>query len=172
MSLSLNKKNTKILEIKENLSANKCFYICNYQKITSNKINLIRRKAKENGFKCVVYKNNLFNIGYKKFYNLQDDIENLSGQNIFLFRKDEGFKGLKEINNFTKQYDNNLKCVFAFFENSLLKEKELKKLSRYGSKNDLIASLAFVLSSPIIKLALTLKSLVSLKEENKETNKN
>jgi large subunit ribosomal protein L10 len=152
-------KQKEIETAKENLKKSKTIVFVNFKGISTNELNKFRKTIREMGGKILVIKKRLLNIVLKE-KNIEIDPQKLENQVCTIFSPLDTVTTAKTIFNFSKPHRS--KKLLAMLlgiemeENKILDKTELEMLGQLPSKEELLARLVFMISSPLKKLVFVL----------------
>lgn len=150
MALTKDKKNEVIAEVAELLKDSKMTVVAAYQGTPVKAMQELRRQGRENGTKLKVVKNRLVIQAIKGQDNLKDvDTSALNGMLLYAFNSDDEVAPAKVLAEFSKTQPT-IQFVGAVSpEGVFVSADEVKALATLPSKNELIASVAATLLSPV-----------------------
>lgn len=148
-------KNTEQLElIKEKLNKSTAVFFVDYQGLTHQTLEELRRTLYDLNGEIAVLKNTLFNIALQE--KDIDAKDRLNGPHAMVFAYGDAASVAKALVNFNKQYE--LPVIkFGVFENAIIEDNKVKAIADLPSRETLIAMLASALQSPLQKLVYDLK---------------
>tara|TARA_B100000609_G_scaffold188879_1_gene175414 strand:- start:616 stop:1131 length:516 start_codon:yes stop_codon:yes gene_type:complete len=154
MPNSQNKEEVKILtgKIKDATAV----YFAEYHGLNVEDINSLRSLFFKKNIEFRVSKNTLLKIACKN-NNFNEIDKFLSGSTAVAFAYDDPSAPAKVFKDFTKERD--LPSVKGIiFDGNILDGKQFDKIANLPSKEELLSKLVMLLGSPMLKLALTVKS--------------
>lgn len=128
-------------------------FFVDYAGLTHQQLEEARRELKENDSEIAVIKNTLMNIALQE--KSIDAKEQLQGPYATLFAYSDGIKTAKILTAFTKKYGLP-KIKFGVFENAIIDEAMITRLSTLPSKDVLVAKLLGTLNGPITNFVYAL----------------
>lgn len=152
-----NIKNIKQLEdLTEKLSKAKAVYLTEYIGLNVEDLTSLRREFSLNNVEFKVAKNTLLKIAAKN--NSMDGLNSfLSGSTAIALSYEDPTSPARVLKKFRQEHD--LPVVKGIiFDGEILDGKEFKRIADLPTKNQSLSMLVSALSSPMTKLALTLKS--------------
>ena len=152
-----NIKNIKQLEdLTEKLSKAKAVYLTEYLGLNVEDLTSLRREFSLNNVEFKVAKNTLLKIAAKN--NSMDGLNSfLSGSTAIALSYEDPTSPARVLKKFRQEHD--LPVVKGIiFDGEILDGKEFKRIADLPTKNQSLSMLVSALSSPMTKLALTLKS--------------
>lgn len=150
MAITREKKQSLVSELSDLLSKAKMTAYAHYDGLTVADMQTLRRLAREQNIDIKVVKNRLVKVAISNNDQLKNiDTANLVGQLLYAASTEDEVAPAQVLAKFAKQ-NSNLKIAGAFSaEGELLSVDEVKSLATLPSKNELIAEVLSVLSSPI-----------------------
>jgi large subunit ribosomal protein L10 len=152
-----NIKNIKQLEdLTEKLSKAKAIYLTEYLGLNVEDLTSLRREFSLNNVEFKVAKNTLLKIAAKN--NSMDGLNSfLSGSTAIALSYDDPTSPARVLKKFRQEHD--LPVVKGIiFDGEILDGKEFKRIADLPTKDQSLSMLVSALSSPMTKLALTLRS--------------
>jgi len=152
-----NIKNIKQVEdLTEKLSKAKAVYLTEYIGLNVEDLTSLRREFSLNNVEFKVAKNTLLKIAAKN--NSMDGLNSfLSGSTAIALSYEDPTSPARVLKKFRQEHD--LPVVKGIvFDGEILDGKEFKRIADLPTKNQSLSMLVSALSSPMTKLALTLKS--------------
>jgi large subunit ribosomal protein L10 len=138
-----------VSEIKEQLEKSTSVYLVDYQGISVDEINGIRRNFLKEGVNYKVFKNTLFKkalIEMEKYPELENLLEGMTG---FAFTTDENYsapaKVIKKFNDEHKKFE----LKGCYIESQYYGAGDLKTLASMPTKEEVMAGIVGSLQSPI-----------------------
>ena len=154
MPNSQNKEEVKILTDK--IKDASAVYFAEYHGLNVEDINTLRKLFFEKNIEFRVSKNTLLKIACKN-NNYNEIDEFLSGSTAVAFAYDDPSLPAKVFKDFTKENDlPNVKGMI--FDGNILDGEQFDKIANLPSKEELLSKLVMLLDSPMLNLALTVKS--------------
>ena len=131
-------------------------YFAEYHGLNVEDINSLRRLFFEKNIEFRVSKNTLLKIACKN--NKFNEVDKfLSGSTAVAFAYDDPSVPAKVFKDFTNE--NDLPSVKGIiFDGNILDGEQFDKIANLPSKEELLSKLAMLISSPLLNLALTVKS--------------
>lgn len=152
-----NVKNIKQVEdLTEKLSKAKAVYLTEYLGLNVEDLTSLRREFSLNNVEFKVAKNTLLKIAAKN--NSMDGLNSfLSGSTAIALSYEDPTSPARVLKKFRQEHD--LPVVKGIiFDGEILDGKEFKRIADLPTKDQSLSMLVSALSSPMTKLALTLKS--------------
>jgi len=152
-----NIKNIKQVEdLTEKLSKAKAVYLTEYIGLNVEDLTSLRREFSLNNVELKVAKNTLLKIAAKN--NSMDGLNSfLSGSTAIALSYEDPTSPARVLKKFRQEHD--LPVVKGIiFDGEILDGKEFKRIADLPTKDQSLSMLVSALSSPMTKLALTLKS--------------
>lgn len=152
-------KNVEQLEqIKDKLNRSSAVFFVDYQGLTHQALEELRRSLYDIDGEIAVLKNTLFNIALKE--KDIDAAERLNGPHAMVFAYGDAANVAKALMNFYKQYE--LPTIkFGVFENAIIEDDKVKAIADLPSRQQLLSMLASALQSPMQKLVFDLNYPIS-----------
>jgi len=152
-------KQKEIELTKKRLNESKTVIFVNFQGIKTNELNKLREIIKEIGGIVAVVKKRLLSLVFKE-QKIELDINKLENQICAIFSPLDTITTTKKIFNFSKPYRQKklLPMILGvdIEANKILEKNELEMFAQLPSKEELLAKLIFLISSPIRKFAFVL----------------
>ncbi|MCZ2846155.1 MAG: 50S ribosomal protein L10 [Candidatus Bathyarchaeota archaeon] len=148
-------KKQEIDKLKENFSQMKAMVFVNYDKLTVNEINDLRKKLRENKINYFIAKRTLLKRAFKES-NLKIDIDELTGGLGLAFGFKDEVMPAKLMYDFSKEHKE-LKLIGGIFENKFIDKERVLELAKLPSHGELLAKTVFLFQSPISGLVNVLK---------------
>lgn len=163
----INQKQQLVDEVAKRMTESKSIVVAEYQGLTVEKIQDLRRNLRDEGCEMFVVKNNISRRaaeanGYK------DLIEDLSGPNSVVFSYEDQVSAAKILYQFAKK-NKKLKIKSGIVDGEFYAQEKIKEISALPNREGLLTMLAGQLLSPLRELAIALDLLT--KEEDEEENK-
>jgi len=151
-------KEALVKELAEKVKSEDSIFLADYQGLTVQEINELRRKLRESGVSFKVVKNTLLNLAFKKSEReeLSHLRDYLRGPTAILWSADP-VKAAKILNEFAREH-NQLKIKAGLAGKDFLSEEKTKLLASLPSKEELISKLLGSLLSPARRLVWVLSS--------------
>ncbi len=168
-------KNVEQLEqIKDKLNRSSAVFFVDYQGLTHQALEELRRSLYDIDGEIAVLKNTLFNIALRE--KDIDASERLNGPHAMVFAYSDAAAVAKALMNFYKQYEMPT-IKFGVFENAIIEDDKVKAIADLPSREQLLGMLASALQSPLQKLVYDLKYpitglAIALKEVEKKKSTN
>ena len=155
-----NKKNLQqVKELTEKLEKAKAVYFTDYSGLDVGSITELRSEFYKNSVEYYVAKNTLLKIAAEKS-NIEGLGEFLLGPTAIAISYDEPTTPAKIINEFAKKFEKpTVKGMLV--DGDVLDGSKFKNIADMPSREQLIATLASTLQSPIVKLASVLNATMS-----------
>ena len=152
-----NIKNIKQVEqLTDKLAKAKAIYLTEYHGLNVEDITELRREFSKNDIEFKVAKNTLIKLAAEN--NKLDGLNSyLNGSTAIALSYEDPASPARVLKKFKKDHDlPEVKGIL--FDGEILEGKDFKKIADLPTKDQLLASLVSTLSSPMTKLALTLKA--------------
>lgn len=156
-------------EVSERMLNSKSIVIAEYQGLTVEKTQELRKKLRDAGCEMFIIKNNIARRaaevrGYSEFIN------DLTGPNGVIFSYEDQVSAAKVLYEFAKK-NKKLKIKSGIVDGEYYQDEKIKEISQLPNKDGLLAMLAGQLYSPLRDLAIALDLLTKLdSEEEQEIN--
>lgn len=150
MAITRDKKQSLVGELSEILASAKMTVYAHYDGLTVSDMQLLRRAAREQAITIKVVKNRLVRVAISQNEQLKSvDTSALTGQLLYASSSDDEVAPPQVLAKFAKS-NPNLKIAGAISaKGELLSVDEVKTLSSLPSKNELVAQVLAMLSSPV-----------------------
>lgn len=153
MNVNQGKKASQINYLQKDFEENNSFYLVDFTKMSVSQSVLLRKKLRENSYKLRIVKNRL------ALRALRDEFpdklrESFQGPTGIMFTQDSPIALAKLIKEFSLQYKV-LSVKAGYLEGHYLEKERFLDIAALSSKQDLIAKLAYLMASPLIKLLRT-----------------
>ena len=152
-----NTKNiNQVDQLTDKLGKAKAIYFTEYHGLNVEDITELRREFSKNNIEFKVAKNTLIKLAAKN--NKLDGLSPyLSGSTAIAISYEDPTSPARVLKQFKKEHElPDVKGIM--FDGEVLEGKEFKRIADLPTKDQLLATLVSALSSPMTKLALTLKS--------------
>jgi len=133
-------------EVKQKVDKSTAMFFVDYAGLTHQQLEEARRELADNESEIAIIKNTLMAIALKE--KNVDAKEQLQGPAATLFSYGDGIKTAKVLATFIKKYGLP-KVKFGYFEDQIIDELMIDRLSKLPSKEILIAKLLGTLNAPI-----------------------
>ena len=146
----------QVEQLTDMLSKAKAIYFTEYHGLNVEDITELRREFNKNDVEFKVAKNTLIKLAAEN--NKLDALSSyLSGSTAIALSYEDPTSPARVLKQFKKNHDlPEIKGIL--FDGEILEGKEFKRIADLPTKNQLLAMLVGALSSPMTKLALTLKA--------------
>jgi large subunit ribosomal protein L10 len=163
----INLKQEEVKKIAEKMSNAKSVVIAEYQGLTVEKTQELRRQLRDAGCEMIVIKNNISRraadeVGYG------DLAQEFNGPNGVVFAYEDSVSAAKVLYAFAKK-NRKIKIKSGVVDGDFYDHEQIKEISQLPSKETLLTMLASQLLAPLRDLAIGLDLLVK-KEETVESN--
>jgi large subunit ribosomal protein L10 len=143
------KNQTNLATLKDKLSQAKSSAIIDYQGVSVNQINDLRRQLKAAGGEIFVTKNTLINLAYDSHTQIQAD---LTGMNAVVLSFTDEVGAIKVAFEFQKDTDK-LVIKSGSLNGQVISAHQVQALSKLPGKTELISQLLHVVNGPAQGLA-------------------
>ena len=149
----------QVKEIKEKLEKSVAFLLTDYQGLTVEEINRLRREMKRENMELKVVKNTLLRRALKDFsVDYFEELEEfLVGPTAVAFSYEDPIKLAKLLTNFSRENEA-LKLKAGLLEGRKVTKEEIKKFALLPSKEELLSKLLGTLQAPIRNLMFVLQA--------------
>ena len=150
MAITRDKKQSLVGELNEILASAKMTVYAHYDGLTVSDMQLLRRAAREQAITIKVVKNRLVRVAISQNEHLKSvDTSVLTGQLLYASSSDDEVAPPQVLAKFAKS-NPNLKIAGAISaQGELLSVEDVKTLASLPGKNELIAQVLAMLSSPV-----------------------
>jgi len=162
----IDQKQQLVDDVAKKMSESKSVVVAEYQGLTVEKIQTLRRNLRDEGCEMFVIKNNISRRaaeakGYKEL------IEDLSGPNSIIFSYEDQVSAAKVLYEFAKK-NKKLKIKSGIVDGQFYDLEKIKEISALPNREGLLTMLAGQLLSPLRELALGLHLLTEESEDAEE----
>lgn len=156
--LELKKETVKT--IAQKLKDAKGVYLTDFQGITVEQVNELRRTFDKDKVEYKVVKNSILHFALKEVFPDYDFDMALKGNTSVVFSFKDPVSPAKTINEFFKKYKNP-KAKRAIVEGKIFDQKSVEKLADIPSKEELMRNLVGSMQSPIYNFVYVLNGIIS-----------
>jgi len=161
MAISKQKKSEILTTLEGNLKTAKTIVFVNFHGLKVSEITEVRRKLRESEVSYSVVKKSiakkvLEKAGYK------GDIPELSGELAIAWGADQ-IVPAREVNDFEKKFDKRISILGGVFEESFIDRDGMKAIASIPSREVLLSQIAYLLKSPIQRLAIAVSEVAKTK---------
>ncbi|MCF7924586.1 MAG: 50S ribosomal protein L10 [Candidatus Izimaplasma sp.] len=162
----IDKKQQIVDEVAKKMTESKSVVVAEYQGLTVEKIQTLRRNLRDEGCEMFVIKNNISrraaeSNGYKEL------MEDLSGPNSMIFSYEDQVSAAKVLYEFAKK-NKKLKIKSGIVDGKFYEQEKIKEISALPNREGLLTMLAGQLLSPLRELAIGLY-LLTEEDESEES---
>lgn len=145
-----------VQDLSSKLSQTTAAIIFDYQGLSSEKLNQLRSKVRENGNKIQAVKKNLLRIAFEKANKPFTEKKEVTGQAAIVILNSNQIETIKTLDSFAKE---NEKPAFlsGIFDNQLINKEQFLKLANIAPREQLIAQTVGLIKNPINRFVLNLK---------------
>lgn len=154
MTLKIEDKKIIVKNISYNTKNAISLIIANYEKITSNTMNDLRKEAFINKIQVKVVQNNLAKLAFKN-NKLNELSKKINGTTIVLFSNKEIGSPARLFEKFNKH----LKLTSIYIENKIFSTDKIKEIAKIPTRKICIIKLNNTFKVPLIKLVNTIKNI-------------
>lgn len=150
MALTKEQKQKSLKSLKDAISKQKSVVFADFSKVNSKDLFDLRKKLKETGCALKIGKKTLIRIafGQSKISYWNKIKENVPGQLALVFGIEDEVAPARIANQFSKTREN-FKILGGIFENRFIEKDKVLALANLPSKNELLAKMVGLLTSPI-----------------------
>lgn len=153
-------RNQQILEeITQRLSDKQLVVTVRYSNVSATQMNDLRREVRNAGGNIYIAKNNLVAIAAHNI-GLQGIETIIDGPTAYITSKEDISAAVKALSNAIKAQDLNIQILGGFMEQQMIAASRVQQLADMPSREQLIATLAASLNSPINRLARVMNAPV------------
>lgn len=135
------KKQTLVNALREDLASAPLIALVNYEKITVDQVNTVRRTFEKNGIRYFVAKNSLINLAVKGTER-EGLGKYLKGMTGIILSGDDAIETAKIVRDTVKEFKGETFVLKGgFFEGDVLDEKQIGKVADLPSKEELLSTL-------------------------------
>ena len=157
------RKESEVQSLIERINNAKAVIAFDYQGLTAEQFNELRKALRENGCECQVYKNNITRRAYESL-NYTSLVEHMTGPKALLFSNDDVVAPAKIIHKFAKENDK-IKISVGVVEKQAVGTEKVLELATLPSYETLLTMLAGGMLSPVKDITIGLHMLVEKLEE-------
>lgn len=151
------KKIEIVKKLKETLEGAKSLVLTRYQGLSTSQLDNLKKEMEKSGAKLLVVKNTLLKVVLDDLkINLPDEV--FQGPTAVILAFDEGLKSLKGLSAFAKTTEGRPEIKLSFIEGQLFNKDQSLVLSTLPGREVLVGKFLGLLSSPIQRLVVSLKS--------------
>jgi large subunit ribosomal protein L10 len=157
------RKESEVQSLVERIQNAKAVIAFDYQGLTAEQFNALRKALREKGCECQIYKNNITRRAYKSL-NYDSLVEHMTGPKALLFSNDDVVAPAKIIYDFAKENDK-IKISVGVVEKQAVSTEKVLELATLPSYETLLTMLAAGMLSPVRDVTVGLHMLVEKLEE-------
>ena len=157
------KKECEVQSLIERINNAKAVIAFDYQGLTAEQFNALRKTLRENGCECQIYKNNIARRAYKSL-NYDVLVDQMTGPKALLFSNEDVVAPAKIIYDFAKGNDK-VKISAGVVEKQAVSTEKVLELATLPSYETLLTMLAGGMLSPVRDMTIGLHMLVEKLEE-------
>jgi large subunit ribosomal protein L10 len=154
--LTKEQKREQYEQLRESLDGVKTLFLLQNTGLSVNEINELRSEVRGTEATYKVYKNSVVRLAVEGT-SMEGLSQFLTGPNAIAFTAGDGVALAKVLKKFIKEHPK-LELQRAFLEGQILDAGEAAKLADMPSREELLTKVAFLLQSPIRRLAVALNS--------------
>lgn len=162
MRASIIRKEASVKDFQAKLENAKSFIVVEYLGLTVAQITELRTQLRENGMEMKVYQNNITRKATADL-GFDDLASTLVGPNAVVFSYEDELAIAKILANFAKENEA-LKFKSGVIAGEFKNVEELQVLASLPSRDELLATFAAMLNSPLLKFAIGLKEIAKTKD--------
>lgn len=161
----LNEKKNIVNTISDNLKNATSFIIIDFKGINVQNNTKLRQELKTINSEYKVFKNTILRFAMKKigYENLVKYLSNTTA--LIWTNSDETLLPAKIISKYISEINGTFNIKAGVIDGQILDSESIITIAKLPSKDILISQIAYLLLSPIIKLAVTTKSIINQKGE-------
>ena len=150
MAISRDKKQTLVAEVEQLIKDAKAVVSATYAGLTVEKLQALRKAARENNVTIKVVKNRLVKVAMKSIDTLKDaDTLELNGQLIYAFSNDDEVAAAQVLGKFAKE-NPEVKLTGSFaVDGTIMDAATVTTISELPSRDQLIGQIVETLLSPL-----------------------
>lgn len=147
-------KREKVTRFQDQASNAGAFVIADYKGLSVSAMEDLRIKVRETGGNVVIIKNTLAGIALKNL-DMEDLVQDLSGQIAFIFSTKDAVTGTKAAYEFARR-NTEFKMVSGYFDGRRISLEEVRALASLPTKDELKSMFVAILLAPMVDFAGTL----------------
>ncbi|QQK08002.1 50S ribosomal protein L10 [Miniphocaeibacter halophilus] len=159
----LEKKQSVVNEIKENIESSKSIVLVDYRGLNVEELTDLRDRFRKEDVVYKVYKNTMMNFAFKEL-GLEDILELLEGPNAVAFSKEDPIAGARIANEFAKEHEK-LEIKAGYLEGEFLDLEAVKDLASIPAREVLLAKLLGSFKAPISNFVYLVDAIAKKKDE-------
>ena len=156
MALIKSKKEKIIKDLEGAIKGSESLVFVNFHGLKVNDETILRRGLRKEGVSYKVSRKTLLARALKG--KAEGEIPELTGEVAIAYSKDE-IAGPREIYNFQKTHKGLLNILGGIFEGKFVIAEKMKEIAMIPSREVLLSKLAFLLKSPIQRLAIAVNEV-------------
>ncbi len=157
MTLTKNKKNEIIKEVKEKLNKQKSMIFVDFTGLDAKKNTDLKKMLKNSGCQMKVIKKNLFRVTLQEIKNpLWEKVSDLNGQLAVVFGFEEENDSPKITYKFSKDSEK-FEILGGYFNQEYKSAQEVIEIAKLPSRKELLSNLLNVISAPRSNFVYALK---------------
>lgn len=161
MPISRKKKEEVLSKLEQGLKDSKSVVFVNFHGLLVGEVTELRKKLRESGISYAVAKKTLAKRALKdKGY--AGDLPDLSGELAVAWSEDL-MAPAREVNAFEKKFKDKVKILGGVFEGAYKDREGMKAIATIPSREVLLSQIAFLLKSPIQRLAIAVGEVAKKK---------
>lgn len=161
MAITKDKKKELVFGIDKSIASSKSVVFVKFDKLPVQDSNLFRKNMREAGVGYTVTKKTLLKRALDA-QNFEGEMPELGGQIAIAFSEDD-LAGAREVYNFHKTHKETVEIVGGIFEGKYKNASEMLSIATIPPKEVLLAQLAYLLKSPIQRLAIGINEVAKTK---------
>lgn len=159
----LEKKQSVVNEIKENIESSKSVVLVDYRGLNVEELTDLRNRFRKENVVYKVYKNTMMNFAFKDL-GFEDILGLLEGPNAVAFSKEDPIAAARVAHNFAKEHDN-LEIKAGYLEGEFLDIEAVKGLASIPSREVLLAKLLGSFKAPVSNFVYLVDAIAKKKAE-------
>lgn len=160
----LEKKQSVVNEIKENIESSKSLVLVDYRGLTVEELTDLRARFRKENVVYKVYKNTMMDFAFKDL-ELEEILDLLEGPNGVAFSKEDPIAAARIANEFAKTHEK-LEIKAGYLEGKFLDTEGVKDLASIPSREILLAKLLGSFKAPISNFVYLVDAIAKKKEES------
>ncbi|WP_100065698.1 50S ribosomal protein L10 [Miniphocaeibacter massiliensis] len=159
----LEKKQSVVNEIKENIESSKSMVLIDYRGLNVEELTDLRNRFRKENVVYKVYKNTMMNFAFKDL-GLEEITELLVGPNAVAFSTEDPIAAARIANDFAKDHDK-LEIKAGYLEGEYLDVTGVKDLASIPSREVLLAKLLGSFKAPVSNFVYLADAIAKKKAE-------
>lgn len=161
MPISKQKKSEIFTNLEANLKTAESIVFVNFHGLKVGEITEVRNKLRESGVSYTVVKKTIAKKILEKA-GYQGTLPELSGELAIAYGADQ-VAGAREVNTFEKKFDKRISILGGVFESAYRDRDGMKIIASIPSREVLLSQIAYLLKSPLQRLAIAVSEVAKKK---------